>query len=230
MRSSFTVSAAVLGASLCALALQNPLQQVFARIDKTAAGFKGFTADMKRTTHHHLLPMDEPPETGKIVVRRAKAHELQMRLDFDPPEQKRVVIDKTNIEIYYPKTNTIQPVQLGKENKAVMEQFLLLGFGSTSQDLQTGYAVTYGAAETVEGEKTDRIELLPKSDEVKKQVQRIDLWISQASGLAIQQKLFFPGGDFQVVTYTNMKQNANIPDSALKLDAPKSAHREKPLK
>jgi len=210
---------------------QDPLQQVFARIDKTAATFKGFTANMTRTTHHHLLPMDEPPETGTIVVRRAKPHELQMRLDFAPPEQKRVVLDKTNIEIYNPKTNTIQPVQLGKENKQIMEQFLLLGFGSTSADLQKGYTVTYGGPETVQGEKTDRIELLPKVEEVKHQVQRIDLWISQASGLAIQQKLFFPGGeDYQVVTYSNMKQRSNISENEVKLDAPKSARRENPLK
>jgi len=150
-------------------AAQDPLQAVFARLDKTASTFRGFTADMKRVTFHHILPDESDIETGKIVVRRVKPRELQMRIDIDPPNQKRVVVDGGKAEIYYPKTNTIQPVLFGKENKTMVDQFLLLGFGSTSQDLQSGY------------------------------------------------------------TLTNMKLQ-EIPESAVKLDAPKNARREKPLK
>lgn len=220
---------AALGAAAWLCAEQNPLQSVFARIDKAAATFKGFKADMKRVSHHKLIPMDDV-ETGKIVVRRAKPHELQMRIDFDPPDEKRVAVEGSKVEVYYPKTNTIQAVLFGKANKSEIEQFMLLGFGSTSRELESGYTVTYGGAETVENQKTDRIELVPKSEDVKHQLQRVDLWISEASGIAIQQKFFFPGEDYQVVTFTNINLRSDIPESAVKLNAPKSARREKPLK
>lgn len=205
------------------------LASVFARIDKTAVTFRGFRADMKRVSHNHLIPIDDE-DTGSIVVRRAKPHELQMLLNFNPPNEKRVAVEGSKIEIYTPKNNSIQAVLLGKESKGAVEAFMLLGFGSTSKELQSGYDVTYGGPETVSGEKTNRIELVPKSDEVKHQLQRVDLWISDASGLAIQQKFYFPGGDTQVVTFTNMKQASDIPASAVQLNAPKNARREKPLK
>lgn len=210
------------------LAQQNSLQSVFVRIDKTASTFRGFRADMKRVSHHNLVPVDDV-EAGKITVRRAKAHELQMLLDFDPPDEKRVAVEGSKVEIYYPKSNSIQAVLFGKENKSSIEAFMLLGFGSSSQELQSGYNVAYGGPETVGNEKTSRIELVPKSEEVKHQLQRVDLWISDTSGVAIQQKFFFPGGDYQVVSFTNMKFG-DIPESAVKLNAPKNAHREKPLK
>ena len=209
---------------------QDPLQAVFSRIDQSAATFKGFTADIKRVTYHHILPDEPDIQTGTIVVRRAKPHELQMRIDINPPDAERVVVDSSKAEIYYPKTNSIQPVLFGKENKGLVEQLLLLGFGSTSQELQSTYEVTYGGPETVGGEKTVRIELAPKTAQVKEQLQRAELWISSSNGLAIQQKFYLKGGeDYTTVTLSNIKLKP-IAESAVKLDAPKDARREKPLR
>jgi hypothetical protein len=48
--------------------------------------------------------------------------------------------------------------------------------------------------------------------------------------IAVQQKLYEPGGDYLLATYTNIKLRANLPDSAVKMDLPKSVKREYPQK
>jgi len=58
----------------------------------------------------------------------------------------------------------------------------------------------------------------------------VDLWISDTMGIAVQQKLYEPGGDYLLTTYTNIKLRLNLPDSLVRLDLPKSVKREYPQK
>jgi outer membrane lipoprotein-sorting protein len=208
------------------------LAAVFARIDKAAPGFRGFSADFRKRKHTPIIPEDDL-QTGKAVVRRSKPHELQMRIDIDPPDQQVATVDGTKVEIYYPKTKTIQPYGLGKSTKPMLEQVLMLGWGSTSQDLKNAYEVTYGGPEeTLTGQKAVRLELVPKDKDLLAHVPKFELWISTegpTSGVAVQVKIYEKGGDYSIATYTNMKLG-NISESAVRLNAPKDAHREKPIR
>lgn len=215
-----------LGASLAPAA--DPLQAVYARLDKAAPGFRGFTANVRRVSHLEGLD-EETVETGKIAVRRPKPHDLQMRADMDPPNPQQVVLDGSKIEIYYPKSNTIQPVEVGKSSRGMLEQFLLLGWGTTSRDLQGSYDITYGGTETVAGEKTDRLELVPKDKDLLAHVRKIEIWISDSTGIAVQQKIY-QRGEYNLATYSNLKLRSDIPESSVKLTAPKNAQREKTLR
>jgi outer membrane lipoprotein-sorting protein len=131
--------------------------------------------------------------------------------------------------IYYPGMNTVQEYDLGK-SRSLVEQFMLLGFGSNSKDLESAYSIRLGGPETVAGQKATRIELIPKSQDVLEHLKRVDLWISDTMSIAVQQKLYEPGGDYLLTTYTNIKLRLNLPDSAVKLDLPKSVKREYPQK
>ena len=71
--------------------------------------------------------------------------------------------------------------------------------------------------------------MIPKDKELAARFPRIQLWIDDQSGMTVQQKLFQPGGDYLMATYTNQQQ-ANLPDSAVKLNVPKDARKERPLK
>ena len=131
--------------------------------------------------------------------------------------------------MYLPKAQTVQEYDVSKY-KGLVDQFLLLGFGSTSKELATAYTVSYGGLETINNEKATRIELVPKSQDLLAHLKRVDLWISDASGVPLQQKLFSSGNDYDVATYSNTKINPNIPDAALKLNLPKGVKREYPGK
>jgi outer membrane lipoprotein-sorting protein len=221
--------AALLGPQVGASAADNSLQAVFSRMDQASAKFKGLKADMRKLAHTEVINEDSV-DTGSIVVRVPKPHDLRMLIDFQQPDQKKVLIAGTKVQIYYPKTEIVQEIDLGKNHRNQVEQFLLLGFGSNSKDLLDFYSVKLGGPEIVAGEPTSRIELIPKSKELLAQFPKFELWISDQTGISIQQKMYQPGGDYSLATYTKMQTNANIPESAVKLNLPKGVHWEYPQK
>jgi len=50
------------------------------------------------------------------------------------------------------------------------------------------------------------------------------------NGYPIQQKFYQPAGDYMVFTYSGIKINPDLADSALKLHLPKNVKREYPQK
>ena len=218
----FTLTAAAcltFGAS----AADNSLQAVFQRMNKAAATFKGLTADVKRLSHEGAIG-EEEIDTGTIAVKLPKPHDFHLLLDLKQPDPKSVEVAGTKVQIFFPKANEIQVMDFGRANRAQMEQFLKLGFGSSSRDLQDGYKVELGGPEKVDGQDTTRIVLTPKSQDLAAQFPKFELWIAEAgpnTGIAVQQKFYQPGNTYNVATYSNMKLNPLIPDSAVRLNAPK---------
>jgi outer membrane lipoprotein-sorting protein len=56
------------------------------------------------------------------------------------------------------------------------------------------------------------------------------LWIPESEGYPIQQKFYLAGGDYKLVTYTNVKVNPPLTDGDLRLKVPKNAKRVSPQK
>src|SRR5262249_12443353 len=126
------------------------------------------------------------------------------------------------------KLNRVEEYDLGK-NRAVVDQYIRLGFGTRSEDLRKSYAVAVASEEDLDGKKVALLELTPKSDAVRAQITKIQMWISEASWLPVQQKFFEAGsGDYILFPYTNTLENLKIPDSRFKQDWPKNASHEKP--
>src|SRR6266536_1289781 len=205
-------------------AADNSLQAVWTRMDAAATRFKGMRADIHRVARLEVIKEDTV-ENGKIAVRRPNPKDLRMLILIDPPNQKKVLIASNKVEIYYPKMNTVQEYELGK-SVPLKDQLLSLSFGNTSKELLNAYSVTLGPSETVGGQNTTRLDLVPKDKELLKHYPKIQLWISDETGVTVQQKLNEPGGDFNQATYSNI-QLTNVSDSDVKLDIPRDARREK---
>ena len=118
----------------------------------------------------------------------------------------------------------MEEYDLGK-HKSLVEQFLLLGFGGTGKELQKNYAVKYLGEETVDGQKASRIELIPKSAQVKESYNKLELWISSPGGYPVKQKLFQPSGNYSSVTYSDVKWNPELAPDQLALKLPPQVKR-----
>ena len=91
------------------------------------------------------------------------------------------------------------------------------------------YDVKLTGEEQLDGKKTFVLELTPKSDDVRRQITKIQMWIDRSSWLPIQQKFFETGGgDYIQFHYSNVMKNLKISDSRFKQDWPKDANRVKP--
>lgn len=212
----------------CANLSAETLNDVFARMDAAAASFRGVTAKVRKISYTAVIK-DSSEEKGNMVIRRAKAKETQLRMDLTSPDAKTWVFRGKKAELYLPKINTVQEYDLGKYSK-LLDQFLLLGFGSTSADLQKAYRIQMGGEDVLEGQKTSRIQLTPLSAEAQQHLRRVEIWIPLSGGLPIQQKFFQSSGDYVLVSYADVKVEPNLPESAAQLNLPKTVKREYPQK
>jgi outer membrane lipoprotein-sorting protein len=224
--------AALLGLNALACALQLGATQttgrwntdsVLAMMDKSAADFKSLTADVEYIKYTEVVK-DTSTEIGQIFVRR----DQKMRIEFTKPDPRTILRSGDSLFIYTPKINRVEEYDLGK-NRAMVDQYLSLGFGTKSQNITKNYDVALTSEEEIDGRKTLVLELTPKSDDVRKQIKQVQMWIDESSWLPAQQKFLEAGsGDYLLIKYANTMKNLKINDSKFKQDWPKDANRVKP--
>lgn len=201
------------------------LDETLAAMDRGAAVFRDMSAKVKRVEHTAVIK-DTTVETGVVRMKRAGARDIRMLLEFGEPDPRSMAFEKNTARIYQPKIRTVQIFDLGKY-RSLVDQFLLLGFGSTSQELKAGYVLKALGEEQIGGEPTLHIELVPRSDSMLQQVKKIHIWLS-AAGYPLQQKFDLPSGDYKQATYSELKINTGLADDAVRLKLPAGVKSEYP--
>jgi len=198
-------------------------ESVLNTMDKAASDFRSLTADIEQIKYTDVVK-DTSTETGQIFVRR----DQKMRIDITRPDPKTILRTGDSLFIYTPKINRVEEYNLGK-HRAIIDQYMRLGFGTKSQDLRKSYDINLVGEEEIDHRKTFLLELTPKSEEIRNQITKIHMWVDESSWLPIQQKFFeASGGDYFLVKYSNVMKNLKIGDSKFKPDWPKNATHVKP--
>jgi outer membrane lipoprotein-sorting protein len=200
------------------------LPDILARLDQSAAAFKGMTSSMKRLDHTAVIN-DTSEERGTVSLRKTNKG-VQVLMDVTYPDKNIKMFTGKQFQVYLPKINTIQIYNVGGRRRDQVDQFLVIGFGTSGKELQSAYNIKLGGPETVNGIKATRIELVPKSRDALELFQRLDLWIPEGGNHAIQQKVHLKGGDYKLLTYSDIKLNPSLTDSSFDLKAPKDAKKE----
>jgi outer membrane lipoprotein-sorting protein len=209
-------------------AADSSLEATFARMNSVAATFKGLTASLRQLKHTAVINEDEV-DTGKVTVKRASRKDSRTLIEYLTPAPRKAYIGGNKAQIYYPKTNLVQEWDLGK-SATIRDELMMLAFGSNSREITGAYSVTLGGPDTAAGQKATRIVLIPKNKDLANLFPKVELWISDETGLTVQQKLQDGrGGDWLLATYTDI-QLSNPPDSAVKLNVPRNAKIERPQK
>jgi outer membrane lipoprotein-sorting protein len=157
-----------------------------------------------------VLVNDKSVETGQLFYQRSKGKNVDIRINIDKPDAKVILVGKNRARIYLPKINQVQEYDLSQKSDLV-QQFLLLGFGSEMNDLKKSYDIKYLKEEALEGDTTAVLELTPRKESLAAQLTKIELWISEDSWLPVQQKFYEGGGDYLIARYTGMKVNRDLP-------------------
>jgi len=199
------------------------LDHVLSMMDRAAQDFKSLTAAFEHTKYTAVVK-DTSTESGEIFVRK----DSKMRIDFQSPDPRTILRNGDNLYIYTPKINRVEEYNIGK-NRAMADQYLALGFGTRSENLTKNYQVTLNGEEELDGHKVVVLDLVPNSPEVRKQIERIQVWVDQSSWLPVQQKFFETGtGDYFMSRYTKVMKNLKLGDGKFKPDWPKGTKVEKP--
>lgn len=203
--------------------LPRGLAEIFSRMDDTAKRLRTVSANLEYTKVT-VLVNDRSTELGQLFFHKKKNPEIL--LNFQKPDAKTILFKKNKAEIYLPKINQIQEYDL-EQQSGLVQQFLLLGFGTEVGDLKKSYTLKFVNEEELDGDTTAVLELIPRKESISAQITKVQLWISEESWLPVQQKFFEPGGDYLITRYTAVKVNRDIPSSAFQIPAPKGVKRVK---
>ncbi|MGZ4730829.1 MAG: LolA family protein [Terriglobales bacterium] len=192
------------------------LDRVLGQMDSAAEKFRTTEASVVWDQYQKVVDEHEE-QKGKVYFRHTGNNEVQMAADITDPDQKYVLFNGSKIQVYQPKIDQVTAYNTGK-NREAFESFLVLGFGGGGHDLLKSFDVKYLGREAVDGVVAEKLELVPKTANVRNNVDRIILWIDPSRGISLQQQFFFGNsGDYRLAKYSDIKMNEKIPDSVFKL-------------
>ena len=198
------------------------LESAFRELDARAKDFHSVSADIERTKVT-VVVNDKSTESGTIKVRGDR-----MLLDLTAPDPRTILRTGDSLFVYTPGLKRVEEYNLGK-NRALLDQFLLLGFGTDSNEMRKSYLVTYMKEDKIDDRKAVELELTPKMEAVRSQISKIQIWLDESTWLPAQQEFFEAGsGDYSIVKYSKIVRNPDLPDSQFKPHWPKGTERIHP--
>ena len=198
------------------------LESVLRQLDAQAKTFRSLSADVERTKVT-VVVNDHSTENGTLLVRGDK-----MVLQMKAPDVRTVLRTGDNLFVYTPGLNRVEEYNLGK-NRTMVDEFLLLGFGTSGKELQKSYLITLLGEPTLDDKKTVELELTPKSADVRNQISKIQIWFDESSWLPVQQQFNETGsGDYFTIRYSKIVRNPAISESEFKPHWPKGTEKARP--
>ena len=180
------------------------LEQVLANMDRAASGFAGMEAGITRMKYMALLE-EKTTESGEIYVRKDKSGKVRLLINFREPYNYHLAVSGDKAEIYRPRIATVEEYSIAK-HRDTFQQAFLLGFGTTADYLRENYELQFLGEGNSDGQPAVRLELIPKSEGMRKQVPKLEMWVSTETWQAVRQKLHQPGGEDYRVLHLQQRQ------------------------
>jgi outer membrane lipoprotein-sorting protein len=191
------------------------LQDVLSQMDEAAAKFRTTEANFTWIQYNKVIDDIADTQKGKIYFRR-DGRDIQMAADIREPDAKQLVFSGGKIQIYQPRIEQ-EDVYDAKAHREEFESFLVVGFGGGGHDMLKSFLVKFLGNEKIGDTDTAKLELIPKSEEVKRNFSHLVLWIDPQRGISLQQQLFETSGDYRLAKYSDIQVNQKISENIFKL-------------
>lgn len=195
------------------------------QMDEASAKFK--SAEVTVTTKNFTKSIKVTSvQTGTLFVERTPKGQTMGLIDYDLDDNgakpstptKIVAFDGNTLQVYSPGSNQVDVFNAGN-NQAKYNAFLALSFGSSGKDLAAAWNITDQGPETIDGVKTEKLDLVSKDDSVTKTFTHVTLWVDPTRAIALKQVFYSRNGDIRTTTYSNIKLNTKIDKSHYNIPA-----------
>jgi outer membrane lipoprotein-sorting protein len=204
--------AALMAASAFGQGKSDSLETVLNLLDRSSVGFKTLRANFEWDQYQKVV--DEHERDNGVMYFKRTGNNVDVGADIQTRgHEKKMVLKDGDLQVLLRKTGQVTSYDTRKKRES-FESFLALGFGARGHDLPRNFDLRYAGAETVVGVPTYKLELVPKSQQVRQMFPRITLWIDQKTGMSVQQKLDQGEGDYRLAQYRNIEINAPLPGDA----------------
>ncbi|MGB6973724.1 MAG: outer membrane lipoprotein-sorting protein [Terracidiphilus sp.] len=189
------------------------LATVLHRLDLAAARFHSTSADFVfQSIQTDPIP-DTDTQKGSVYYER-KGSSFQMAAHIGEINGRAIPkIYKYSggvFELYEPVLN--QVTRFARAGR--FESYVMLGFGASGKELADKWNITLLGTETIDGVLTDKLALIAKDSEVRKNFPKVTIWIDPDRGVSLKQVFDEAGGTERTCTYTHIRVNESLPRDA----------------
>ncbi len=189
---------------------------VLRKLDAAAAKFTSTSADFEFDSVVTDPAPDKDVQNGTAYYERTgTAFKMAAHIDKlnGKPAPKMYTYEKGVLKLYDGLTN--QQRSFSKASK--FESYLMLGFGASGTALEDKWTITYLGPDTVDGVKTEKLELVAKDADVKKNIPKVTIWVDTTRAVSLKQIFDEGPGQYRVCVYFNIKVNQALPTDAFTL-------------
>jgi outer membrane lipoprotein-sorting protein len=190
------------------------LKATLGRLNAAADKFHSTTADFEFTSIQTDPVPDKDVQTGVVFYQRTGSN-FQMGLhisDVNGEKAPKVIVccQKGNVQLFDEKMNHV--TVLNKFSQ--YQSWFMMGFGASGRELAEKFDITDDGPETVDGVKTEKLEMIPKDEAVRRNVAKITLWMDLDLGVSRKQLFNEDSSHYRVCTYSNIQMNKGVPKDA----------------
>ena len=189
------------------------LQRVMRQLDVAAANFRSTSADFEFDSVVTDPIPDKDVQKGTVYYdRKGSGFEMGMHIGEvnGKPVPKVIVVSGGVFKMYEKLLD-----QVTTSNRAgKYESYLVLAFGASGKELQQKWNIKYIGPETLNGVKTEKLELVAKDPEVLKLFPKVTIWVDPEKGVSLKQYFDEGQGQSRTCIYSNIKVNQSLPSDA----------------
>jgi outer membrane lipoprotein-sorting protein len=184
--------------------------KVLRRLDEAAKNFRSTSADFQFDSVETDPIYEKDVQKGAVYYER-KAGAFQMAAHISEfngkPVPKVYAYSDGAVKLFEPIIN-----QLTTYSKAAQyESWFMLGFGASGRELEQKWEIKYLGSETLDGVKTEMLEMVPKDPAIRKNLSKVTMWVDPERAVSLKQILYFGPTEYKVCVYFNIKVNQPLP-------------------
>jgi outer membrane lipoprotein-sorting protein len=210
----------LLATRVCAASPADEKEKVLRRLDAAAVRFHSTSADFEFDSVTTDPIPDKEVQKGKVYYERnGKSFQMAAHIETEngKPDPKVYGIFAGVVKLYEKLPNQVTTFsKLGQ-----FESWFMLGFGASGKDLEEKWQIAYLGPETLDGIKTEKLEMVPKDSAIRKNLPKVTVWMDTERGVSLKQVFDEGPGQYRVCVYFNIKVNDPLPKNAFTLETDK---------
>jgi outer membrane lipoprotein-sorting protein len=212
----FAVTIVLLGLQGRTAIAADDVPQILHQLDEAAAKFRSTEADFQFDSVQTDPIPDTDTQKGTVYYER-KGSDFQMAAHIrevnNKPVPKIYSYSGGHLRLFEPMINQVTTITKAGDYGS----YVMLGFGASGKQLAEKWDIKALGPETIDGVKTEKLELTAKDPNVRKNLPKVTIWIDLARGVSLKQVFDEGQGQHRDCHYFNFKMNEALPKDAFTL-------------
>jgi outer membrane lipoprotein-sorting protein len=195
------------------VAAADNLQTTLEKLDQAAANFKSASTDFEfDRTQTDPVPDTDVLKGTAYYERKGSNFQMAAHITTDngKPAPRVYAFSGGVLRLNEPGINQVTTIT--KASK--FAEYIMLGFGASGKELADKWTIADLGPETLNGVQTEKLELVAKDPNVKKNLPKVTIWMDLSRAVSVKQIFDEGQGQSRTCTYSNIRTNHSLPGDA----------------